>query len=279
LANCNTAGDKFCDTESDYIGNRWNCFNTTITQTDINGDRFRIDSSLYMSYSSDICQNRFTGQQNSAIRYTVNNLRPYLLGGQVPAGGFVGPISNLVPVNGTGNIPRNFVRMTWSNDVNATHYLLQVSSSPSFANLVIDFIIKDTTYLYTGWVLIEGNTYYYRVKPYNLYYTCASITNYTSFSVIKGYGLSTSENDINSLFQLKSNLVSQNSSIEVLVSDIHQLKGWKLLDISGKTILNNANSIQNNEISIPTDNIQTGIYFIEFINKNNISARKKLVIY
>ncbi len=71
-ANCFTAGDRFCDTPSDFIAGRWSCPSSRTT-LDLNNDVMKPDSSYYMSYSNDNCMSRFSEQQMMAMRATVNS--------------------------------------------------------------------------------------------------------------------------------------------------------------------------------------------------------------
>ncbi|MFM9060351.1 MAG: M43 family zinc metalloprotease, partial [Bacteroidota bacterium] len=46
-SNCANAGDRFCDTPADFIGNRWPCNSAAPQANDINGDPFRPDATLF----------------------------------------------------------------------------------------------------------------------------------------------------------------------------------------------------------------------------------------
>ena len=78
FANCANAGDGFCDTEADFIHYRWPCPASAVRYDDL-GARYRPDSSIYMSYSSDVCQSRFSSQQMGYMQYDLANYRQDLL--------------------------------------------------------------------------------------------------------------------------------------------------------------------------------------------------------
>ena len=65
--NCNGAGDGFCDTDADYYSSRWGCPGP-VNKTDNYGDYYHLDSSMFMSYSTDNCQSRFSNQQAAAMQ-------------------------------------------------------------------------------------------------------------------------------------------------------------------------------------------------------------------
>lgn len=196
-ANCNSAGDRFCDTEADFIGNRWACPYTG-SQRDVNGDLFRPDQTLYMSYSLDNCQRRFSTQQMSAMNFALSNQRSYLLNpSTTPTGNKITSSTTLLePINGITNIPRNWARFYWTPVPNATAYHLQVSSTTGFGNIAFETVIYgDTTYLYKGWKLNQGTTYFWRIRPFSGVDYCQGYSANQSFVAGKGYGLAISEKE------------------------------------------------------------------------------------
>jgi len=137
-ANCNTEGDNFCDTPADFIDNRWNC-PTGIIQLDINGDRFRPDSSYYMSYSSDLCMSRFSQQQITAMRATLattNSPRGYLTINPMPAYPDITTGASLISPATADTFPGNYIVFRWNRTPGATAYQIKV--------LLFNFVVKDT---------------------------------------------------------------------------------------------------------------------------------------
>ncbi|MBL7775442.1 MAG: hypothetical protein JNK89_05535, partial [Saprospiraceae bacterium] len=70
-SNCYSGGDRFCDTEPDYLNDRWACTaegRSFTIQHDPNGIAFRSDASLIMGYANDACASRFTAEQIAAVR-------------------------------------------------------------------------------------------------------------------------------------------------------------------------------------------------------------------
>lgn len=69
-ANCQNAGDGFCDTEADYLAYRWQCNaqgNSMVQQLDPDSVAFFSKGEYIMSYADDNCQNRFTTEQMNAM--------------------------------------------------------------------------------------------------------------------------------------------------------------------------------------------------------------------
>ena len=82
-SNCESAGDGFCDTPADFIGDRWSCpydFN----RVDPHGDPYYPDSSLFMSYANDNCVDRFSNEQISSMIYNLLVYRNELLDHPTP---------------------------------------------------------------------------------------------------------------------------------------------------------------------------------------------------
>ena len=272
-ANCWTAGDRFCDTESDFIGNRWACPYTG-AQRDYNGDLFQIDPTLYMCYSLDNCQSRFSPNEISAMQYCMVNQRSYLSNWPQPTDSSLAPFStlNLIPTNTQLNIPRNFVRFNWTSTGNATSYLIQISGNTSFSNVTFETIVTDTTYLYTGQRLTEGNTYLWRVRPISKFDYCGGNSAYTSFVAGRGYGIGNQEIDKTD-WNLYPN-PSLNGSATLIFSN-RASRIIRILSLNGTEIIRKNVPIWKQEEELET--LTKGIYLVEVI-ENGMVSRKKWVI-
>ena len=272
-ANCGTAGDRFCDTEADFIGNRWPCPYRG-SQRDFNGDLFRPDQTLYMSYSSDACQNRFSTQQVSTMRYTLDNFRANFLVWPTPMEPKKGPMSSVgvYPPSGTVNIPRNFARFRWTSTPNATQYLLQLSSSVSFTNPVFETVVNDTTYLYTGWRLTEGRTYFWRVRPFNPNDYCGSFSSYSDFVAIRGYGIGSQELDQEQSWTVYPN-PSNVGNLTIGFSGMGS-KNVRVLDGYGKLVREVL--VRAGQTELMLEDFSSGVYLVEVIENGKVSRKKWL---
>ena len=74
-------------------------------------------------------------------------------------------LSLSTPVNGASNIPANG-NLTWTADVNAQDYVLEIASDAGFASVVES--ASPTSNSYTTTALAINTEYYWRVKPRNL---------------------------------------------------------------------------------------------------------------
>ncbi|GIV32943.1 MAG: hypothetical protein KatS3mg031_0478 [Chitinophagales bacterium] len=177
-SNCLTAGDRFCDTPADYLSDRWSCpYNKT--KLDYNGDQYQVDGTLFMSYSNDACQNRFSAEQINAMRAYLLSVRSNLLAQPEPAKDSVGLTTLVYPPDGSTGIPPNFAHLRWRKVPGATRYHVLVTRyfNGNFFNA--DTLVQDTSILLNN---LEPNVNYrWKVRALNEGYTCASYTVNSNF--------------------------------------------------------------------------------------------------
>ncbi|NBU71373.1 MAG: T9SS C-terminal target domain-containing protein [Bacteroidetes bacterium] len=238
-ANCATAGDRFCDTEADYIGYRWNCFGFTPSDTDRNGDTFVPDAALYMSYSNDNCQNRFSDQQIQTMRSTLagpSASRGYLLL-QPPyfVDTLAGTTTPLSPVAGGPAQPANWVQFRWRKVDGATSYMIRIRRN----NLkVTDVFVHggDTALTYTLPVLQPNLTYTYTIRPYNPGWTCAAQSASGTFTTTAGYGTLINETEKNDLLQIYPTILENDQRKIFVQLDAEDLRNITIYDAAGRQV-------------------------------------------
>jgi len=180
-SNCTLAADLFCDTKPDYLSQRWFCDgqnNSIKKQKDPDGVEFYSDGTLYMSYSSDECQNRFTPEQIAAMRANLLSEKIDWLTTGPPQADVNGLSTPVDPVNDAPT-PNTEVSLHWTPVPNATHYLVTGSRVVSFAARDIE-IITDDTMAVTG-ALFPNKKYYWRVRAFNDWSTCAAVSETATF--------------------------------------------------------------------------------------------------
>jgi len=192
-ANCQVAGDRFCDTPADYLDTRWSCPRSH-TQVDINGDIFAPDPALIMNYANDNCVNYFSPQQAAAMRATVTIVngvsgpRRYWL--TIPIAPYDTITSIAVPLEPAANataIPNNFAFFKWRSVPGATQYLLRLRFN---FNTIEEIVVSDTSYLYTGTKLNGGVQYRWSVAAINHKVTCINWTTDRNFTTVaNGVGI------------------------------------------------------------------------------------------
>lgn len=179
--NCLYAADLICDSRPDYLSYRWDCDaqnKSTVKQRDPQGVDFYSDGTLFMSYASDNCQNRFTPDQIIIMRATLQTEKAAWLA--------PGPIQQpvtalpeaLEPVMDE-TAPIDGALFRWTPVPNATHYLVQASRLLNFSYKQVDTIVTDT-FLHAGH-LTPNIKYYWRVRPFNYSFACSDFNTLATF--------------------------------------------------------------------------------------------------
>jgi hypothetical protein len=147
-SNCSTAGDRFCDTPADFISSRWSCPYTG-SQTDLNGDLYRtvLDGTLYMSYSNDGCQDKFSPNQMTEMYNVLPSERSYLLNGPTINPVVLDTPELVSPANGFDQLAYNYVNLKWKTVPGAEYYHVLVSRFLNPNQFNIDTIVSDTSVL------------------------------------------------------------------------------------------------------------------------------------
>lgn len=281
-ANCATAGDRFCDTEADYIGYRWNCFGFTPSDTDRNGDTFVPDAALYMSYSNDNCQNRFSDQQIQTMRSTLagpSASRGYLLL-QPPY--FVDTLSGtttpLSPIAGGPAQPANWVQFRWSKVDGATSYMIRIRRN----NLrVTDVYVHggDTALTLTLPVLQANLTYTYTIRPYNPGWTCAAQSASGTFTTTAGFGTFVNETDPNHQLQVYPTILEKNNRKLIVQLSADDLKDIHVYDASGRQIQTiDYSGPRGDRLETELNPIPSGLYYIRVSGQSGRNYLSKIVV-
>ncbi len=266
-ANCASQGDRFCDTPADYIGFRWNCNSFTVSDSDINGDLFQPDPTLYMSYSSDFCMNRFSPQQINTMRQTLiggtpSNPAPrgYLTVFPMPTWDSVrGPVTLIEPVTGSAPQPANWVFFRWNKAEGATHYFVRIRRN----NLpVTEFITTDTTHLFTLPLLQANLTYTYTVRPYNHAFTCVGASQVGTFTTAAAYGASVFEQAQNQI-KVYPTLLAAGETLNIR-SQSHQPRKLRISDQKGRLVWEEALDANSDLQQVRIPNLPAALYQLQF---------------
>jgi len=177
-SNCSWAGDFFCDTPADYLYYRWSCPYTG-NDLDPDGTVIEPDEKLFMSYSDDECQEKFSIEQIDAMREYLTDYRSELLNYPVPVTDSIGTPVSVYPPDGTLDLASNYVVLRWNKVPNATKYHLIVREYIVQSIIVITELLDDTTFLAD---LNPNSNYYWHVKPISLGNTCAPYTDLINFT-------------------------------------------------------------------------------------------------
>ncbi len=256
-SNCSFTGDGFCDTEPDYVATRWNCPLGPLL-TDPNGETFRPDGTLYMSYADDACMNRFSNEQFAAM---VTNRQSRGLEGTPLSYDTLGSVTQGSPSDNAFNTPTTGLLFNWNKVSGATHYELQIVNVSGFSVPLFDYVIKDTFFYAIN--LPAERELEWRVKAIKPGNTCSPYSEIRSFATgITTTGLTetTSEN-----LAIYPNPVKR--------GEIVSLRGYDqedctIYDINGRVVFNES----------PLTFQTPGIYLIRFEKSGDAPVFKKLLV-
>ena len=279
-SNCHEAADGFCDTPPDYLSIRWACDNneqSPTVQTDPNGEKFRSDGTLIMSYADDGCANRFTPQQIAAMRAYLMEERPDLFTNPIVDAPLITSVPSLNYPIANESVSANAIELSWNPVEHATRYIVQVDILPSFPGSIDKMETDQTSINITD--LQIGRKYYWRVRPYSFFDTCASASDTESF-VVSEELTSTSTIDGLNKFEVYPSILTRGMPFKILLDTDHPIKGViNIRSISGKeiftqkiTLLNGESDIEINSIDLPN-----GLYFIGLETSEGHALQKLLL--
>lgn len=272
-ANCNSAGDHFCDTDADYLAERWNCPYTG-NKKDQNGDYYHPDSSLYMSYSTDNCMSRFSNQQIGRMQSNLYNQRPNLLQG-TPTGTY--SISAPGLVYPTDTMYSNKKLIKWNKVPGADYYYVKINYLNGTASIE-DTLTADTSFSVSK-ILINNTSYKITVVPVSSVNVC--MNTQTVQNVVYSNGTALGVSDLSA--EVKLSVYPNPASHEVTLEFGEIPAGFcniELVNISGQKVFTTSEKLNygRNKISVPTSNLPSGIYMLRATGEG-FSKMEKLVIH
>jgi len=185
-SNCTSAGDGFCDTPADFISDGWSC-PYSFDRLDPKGDPYHPDSSFYMSYANDACQDRFSEEQIDAMLYNLTVYRTVLLNHADPDFFDMYQTFNTYPKDQQLNLPANYIVLKWNPVQGADGFNVLVTRFNG-SKYNIDEITDKPYYVATN--LQAGFKYRWKVKPFFYNNTCGDYSELTYFSTTDDVELS-----------------------------------------------------------------------------------------
>ncbi|MBC7384415.1 MAG: T9SS type A sorting domain-containing protein [Bacteroidia bacterium] len=264
-SNCRNSGDGFCDTRADYVSVRWGC-PLSYNLVDPNKVSFKPDSSIYMSYSLDACQTRFSNEQMATMR---NNLQGRNIAkDNENISTLLSPVL-LSPVNGDTNQNASHVVLKWSAVPGAFAYHLQVARFGAFEYLSADKLISDTSAtieLYGKW------PYTWRVRAFTAANTCTSAfgsaSTFTTYESVVGMAEIKLEMDQLNIYP---NPLNAGQTFTINAPAKSELM---ITNTDGRIVLiTQVSQLQSTFFSIN----DAGLYIVSVNNSGSISRKKLLV--
>lgn len=269
-SNCSISADKTCDTKPDYLAYRWSC-NTDGTSTqlqkDPNGVDFRSDGTLYMSYSNDACQNRFTDGQIARMRANILSKKKDMLFDQSPPNIISNNTLQSFPID-SQLVQYDKVKLEWDVTPNATKYIVQLSRFKAYDIIEFDTVVTINSVNITK-SLLKDRVYHWRVKPLNSKYFCTNFSN----QIFKTADL-VNNIEIEELgLELYPNPVNNDRTIYILNNKLNEKSLLRIFNSLGEEVDSQYLDSNSNQIQIPYT-ISNGIYLLQFSHKDKIITKK-----
>ncbi|MEO6191285.1 MAG: T9SS type A sorting domain-containing protein, partial [Saprospiraceae bacterium] len=262
--NCHSQADNFCDTPPDYISSRWTCNETDSSNTiqkDINGNSFRSDGSLFMSYALDNCMSRFTEEQMTSMHNNLDNRRNDLDRNVSPLSFSNFDNINIFPSDST--IQKIKVIFFWNPIRNADKYIFQLARNKVFSVLTKNVIMNNNSIEVDS--LIPGKRYYWRVIPLNNFDFCNEGSNHFTFTTEE---LTNVSNTIDKEVIVFPNPIKRFNNINIRCRDNNLNTHIRILNNTGVDCTNQIQVVRNtNNIELVSTALKGGVYFLDIQNK------------
>ncbi len=271
-ANCNNAGDGFCDTDADYLSYRWNCPYSGPALTDPLGVTVNPDPSFYMSYATDACTNRFSAQQIAFMQYNLYNKRPNLLAqSSAPYSAMDTPkIAYPSPM-----MYANDQTIRWNRVPGAQYYFVKLSTQ-SLPSLYREKWLTADTFVHITTEMYNNVGYYAYVTPLSNKNVCSDKTSQEPFTYTSALAVT----DV--LPDASVQIVPNPAADYVTISTDPSFKGnysVTVMNMAGQIVKQQETGFQTsgNAVTFPTTDLSNGIYTVKISGEKGTLV-KKLVI-
>jgi hypothetical protein len=275
-SNCRNSADGFCDTEPDYLSNRWTCNSNSLSNTllkDPNDENFRADGTLYMSYSNDACTNRFSDEQIDAMRANMlsqrinitSTARPYAL-----------PSSREINLITEQNINfqlgiQEFVE--WEPVAGADGYVIQISRFASFSAIEFFTTVSLPRFDMSEFKGPLDRNFYLRIRPVVSNQFCGTFSERFTFKLIEPTTSLVSSN-----FE-KQLIVFPNPAEKGQYLNIQQVEeaiSYRMISPTGQILQQGQLNIGNNTLWI-NNSIPSGMLLLHFFNDKKEAIYKIII--
>ena len=276
--NCETGGDRICDTPPDYIGGFFpagcdydgGIMDPSCTPID------PMENNIMTFYQ---CQSyKFTAQQFEVMEAEFENPRKnYLRVSYQPIATGTPDLPVLIAPNGQAMTnANNELIADWDPVNNGAFFIFELSTNRFFSQVIQTFSTTETSVLLEN--LDFGQTYYWRVTAYSE--SGCSITSDVSEFEVNG------STNTSTLLESEHNLKIYPNPIKgnFIYGDFNTSKSQqveiKLFQFDGKLIHQQSMNFHQGEntFSISTDNLPEGIFYIKMEMANSTISKKVMLL-
>ena len=276
--NCEDAGDLLCDTPADYNLGYFDdddC-NYTGPCMDPNGDQMDPQENNFMGYFNGCSDYLFTAHQKEIIAARLIQ-RTNLVNSYIPPATTIEGTTTLTqPGDGTVTAAYNNVAFEWTPVAGANQYLLEIDLASGFSVAPQRIMVWGTYKVVQG--LIPNKKYYWRVRPFNAYFTCAPKSETWDFTT--GTVISTVEPPYVSNWSVRPNPAVAGQSLQLEMNSNESFEASVVLrTLSGQTLqtIQTGFSAGNSTLEIPTAGLANGIYFLTVQSREGV-LNERIVI-
>lgn len=264
-SNCNTAGDRICDTPEDYnlgLFYQNGCGpNTSIM--DKNGELITPMENNFMGYYRECTEYEFTQTQKNLVNTDFFSFsRAYIRTGVIPnTTPVTDPVAYISPINGQETPGALNVRLDWEDTPGANKYLVIIDRFASFTFNPQKFIVDESELTIDE--LTSMATYYWKVWPYNESQTGAGYSATQNFKV----GTGTAVNEIREVetFALTPNPSGRLSETYLALDTREAFEGrLSILNSSGIAVESRRIQVPAGYTlqALPVAGLPAGVYFV-----------------
>lgn len=281
-SNCSTAADLICDTPAEYNFGQsdpeGNCVYNNLGAKDPLGVAVTDPmENNFMSYFNACNPYVFSTMQQNAIladretaerNYLDNTFSPAATEITTPLDLLVSPINDLVTPY------YDEVLLQWNAVPGATYYLLEIDILNSYGTSNYQgFVLTETSKLLTN--LDDNRKYFWRVRPFNEYVTCATARQ-GSFKTPFTSGVK--EIEALSAWQIAPNPAAADAAVRLFLNAADNFEASvNIFDATGRQVRSlgsQAFTAGETTLELPTENLPNGLYFVTIENADGRAVRK-----
>lgn len=271
LPSNNNAGDGICDTPADYNFGSSSC-NYVLNAKDPNGINVKPQENNYMNYFFGCSNYIFTAGQKKEISRSLNSTsRDYLRSTYQPNITTISATTTLVsPENKARTIYDTKVTLKWNQTSGADFYIVELDVSPTMDYDLKTFVTNEDSLIIDN--LIPEKNYFWRIKPFNEYYTCAAPSETRRFITAKTTSISPIQG-VRDISFFPTVVHGQNQPQLQLTAELAIKTQISIIDLQGhiiKTVPNQRFAAGFNSLSIDTNELPSGLYILHVASADGV---------
>ncbi len=285
--NCFTAGDRFCDTEPDYLNDRWQCNDNQRSGTlqhDPNGMAFRSDGSLIMGYSDDACAARFSAEQIAAVRANLQSEHSQYLQITSPLPELddnSGQVVLVSPIDSTESVQYNHFELKWNKVPGARYYTVEIGRSPTFSPRFFSETLVDSNHIVINKPMPNNWTLFWRVQAYSDWDLCQPYDKAQIGSFHTQNLSATNDLERSAVITLTPNPVVAGSPALLRIDSEQTMDlAVALCDAAGRICHQQRYRVfaGENQIEVPTADLSAGMYTVLLQNDKGATVKRLVVV-